>query len=97
MNQARSVAVRTILQTLHPEAMSEGTVETPDRVSKMWDELTAGYTMDPKTILSKTFDVDAGGDANANGIVLVKDIPFYSCCEHHMVPFFGTVSSAYMP
>ena len=37
MNQARSVAVRTILQTLHPEAMSEGTVETPDRVSKRWD------------------------------------------------------------
>ena len=97
MNQARSTAVRTILQTLHPEAMSEGTIETPDRVSKMWDELTAGYTMDPKTILSKTFDVDAGGDANANGIVLVKDIPFYSCCEHHMVPFFGTVSIAYVP
>lgn len=97
MNQARSTAVRSILQSLHPDAQGEGTSETPERVSRMWDELTAGYTMDPKAILSKTFDVDAGGDTNANGIVVVKDIPFYSCCEHHMVPFFGKVSIAYIP
>lgn len=97
MNQARSTAVRAILQTLHPDAQSDGTAETPDRVSKMWDELTKGYEMDPQAILSKTFEVNAGGDPNANGIVVVKDIPFYSCCEHHMVPFFGKVSIAYIP
>lgn len=97
MNEARCTAVRNILQTLHSNAVGEGTVETPERVSKMWDELTAGYTMDPKEILSKTFDVDAGGSANGNGIVIVKDIPMYSQCEHHLVPFYGKVSIAYIP
>lgn len=97
MNEARSTAVRAILQTLHPDALSEGTAETPERVSKMWDELTAGYTMNPKEILSKRFDIGAEGNTNANGIVVVKDIPFYSCCEHHMVPFYGKVSIAYIP
>lgn len=97
MNEARSTAVRQILQTLHPDAQSEGTTETPARVSKMWDELTKGYDMNPMEILSKTFDVEAGGDINGNGIVVVKDIPLYSQCEHHLVPFYGKVHIAYIP
>lgn len=97
MNKERCKAVQMILDSLHPDAQNEGTFETPLRVSKMWDELTIGYEQNPKEILSKTFDVDAPGDTNANGIVVVKDIPFYSCCEHHMVPFYGKVSIAYIP
>ena len=97
MNKERSIAMKQVMNTFPKEALSSGTEETPDRVSKMWDELLSGYDMNPKEILNKTFDVGSGGDINANGIVIVKDIPFYSCCEHHLVPFFGKVSIAYIP
>lgn len=94
----RIKAADALLQTFPKEAMGDGVKEeTPKRVAKMWDELLAGYNKDPAEILSKTFDVEAGGDANANGIVVVKDIPFYSQCEHHLVPFYGTCSIAYIP
>lgn len=97
MNKERSSAMRQVMATFPSKALSSGTEETPDRVSKMWDELLSGYEKDPKEILSKTFDVGSGGDVNANGIVIVKNIPFYSCCEHHLVPFFGKASIAYIP
>lgn len=94
----RIKAAEGLLKTFPKEAMGDGVKEeTPKRVAKMWDELLAGYNKDPAEILSKTFDVEAGGDANANGIVVVKDIPFYSQCEHHLVPFYGTCSIAYIP
>lgn len=97
MNEHRTHLMEMIMSTFPSAALSEGTAETPERVSKMWDELLSGYDKNPEEILSKQFDVDAGGDINANGIVIVKDIPFYSCCEHHLVPFYGTVSIAYIP
>lgn len=97
MNKARSTAMKMVMNTFPEGALSSGTEETPDRVSKMWDELLLGYDKNPEEILSKTFDVDSAGDKNANGIVVVKNIPFYSCCEHHLVPFFGTASIAYIP
>ena len=86
------------LKTFPPEAMGAGVKEeTPLRVAKMWEELLKGYTQDPQEILHKTFDVDAGGDENGNGIVVVKDIPLFSQCEHHLVPFYGKVHIAYIP
>ena len=95
---ARIRAADDLLTTFPKEAMGDGVKEdTPMRVAKMWDELLAGYNKDPADILSKTFNVEAGGDENANGIVVVKDIPFYSQCEHHLVPFYGTCSIAYIP
>ncbi len=97
MNKERSTAMKMVMNTFPQGALSSGTDETPDRVSKMWDELLSGYEKNPREILSKTFDVDSAGDVNANGIVVVKNIPFYSCCEHHLVPFFGKVSIAYIP
>lgn len=78
---------------------NQSTQETPKRVAKMWtEELLAGYSMNPEEILSKRFDIEgAESDEGTNGIVVVKDIQFYSQCEHHLVPFFGTVSIAYLP
>lgn len=96
----RTTAVFHLLKTLHPSALEGDSVveQTPQRVAKMWEELLKGYNDDPQSILSKTFDVDAGGDSvNTNGIVVIKDIPFYSQCEHHMVPFYGKASIAYIP
>lgn len=91
--------IKAMMECFPSEALGSGTEETPARVAKMWQgELLAGYSMNPEDILSKQFDVDASGDSvNTNGIVVVKDIPFYSQCEHHLVPFFGKVSIAYLP
>ena len=95
----RSHAVEMMLSTFPQKAIEGDSVreETPNRVAKMWDELLKGYNDDPKEILYKTFDCDTGGDVNGNGIVVVKDIPFFSQCEHHLVPFFGHVHIAYIP
>ena len=95
MNKERTTAIYHLLKTFPQQAMDGDSVEeqTPLRVSKMWDELLSGYNEDPQAILSKQFDVE-GSDG---GIVCVRGIEFYSCCEHHLVPFYGTVSIAYIP
>lgn len=99
--EARQVAVQNLLNSIPGETDREGLQETPHRVAKMYEETMAGYLEDPMEILNKTFatevDCGAGDDIFQNGIVAVKDIPFYSQCEHHMVPFFGTASIAYIP
>ena len=105
MHMLRREAVDKLLHTIPTEGDREGTKETPERVAKMYDEIFAGYNEDYKEILSKTFATevdrrdseDVIGDVFANGIVAVKEIPFYSCCEHHMVPFFGKAYIAYIP
>ena len=101
----RQQAIKMLLETIPGEdAEREGLLETPKRVANMYEEIVGGYEMNPAEILSKTFD--AGNmhddeydpvDVYANGIVIVKDIPFYSHCEHHMVPFFGHAHVAYIP
>ena len=94
----RTHAVEMLLGTFPQGSLSSGTEETPARVAKMWNELLAGYLQDPKEILSKQFDVNAGGEEDStNGIVIVKDIPMFSQCEHHLVPFYGKVHIAYIP
>lgn len=102
----REEAVKSLIMTIPGEdASREGLLETPHRVAKMYDEIFGGYEMDPEAILSKTFDSgklhdgddEDTGDVYSNGLVIVKDIPFYSHCEHHMVPFFGKVHIAYIP
>lgn len=95
----RIKAAESLLSTFPVQAKMGDSVadDTPKRVAKMWDELLSGYEQDPKQILLTAFDVEAEGDENANGIILVKDIPMYSCCEHHLVPFFGKVHIAYVP
>ena len=86
-------AVRTLIAWAGDDPAREGLLDTPRRVTKAYKEFFAGYHEDPATILSKTFK-DVGG---YDDIVLVKDIPFSSHCEHHMVPFFGKAHIAYLP
>lgn len=73
--------------------LREGLQETPDRVAKAWEFWTSGYARDPAEVL-KTFEDGAEG---VDEMVVVKDIPFYTHCEHHMAPFFGTATIGYIP
>ncbi|MFQ5611797.1 MAG: GTP cyclohydrolase I FolE [Anaerolineae bacterium] len=85
-------AVRTLLENIGEDPDRQGLQRTPDRIARMYDELTAGYHVDPiKLINDALFDVDY------SEMVLVKDIEFYSLCEHHMLPFFGKAHIAYIP
>jgi GTP cyclohydrolase IA len=85
-------AVAQILYSIGEDPSREGLLKTPNRVARMYDEITAGYRTDPaKLINGALFDVDY------DEMVLVKDIEFYSMCEHHMLPFFGKAHVAYIP
>ncbi|HTN62761.1 MAG TPA: GTP cyclohydrolase I, partial [Devosia sp.] len=86
-------AVRTLIAWAGDDPTREGLLETPARVAKSYGELFAGYEQDPKAVLSRTFK-DVGG---YDDIVLMRDIPFHSHCEHHMVPFVGKAHIAYLP
>ncbi len=86
-------AVRTLIAWAGDDPTREGLLETPRRVTKAYGEFFAGYDDDPGAILEKTFKEVGGYD----DIVLVKDIPFSSHCEHHMVPFVGRAHIAYLP
>ncbi len=85
-------AVREILVEIGEDPDREGLETTPDRVHRMYAELTAGYHVDPERLINgAVFDVDY------SEMVIVKDIPFYSLCEHHLLPFFGNAHVAYIP
>jgi len=86
-------AVRTLIAWAGDDPTREGLLDTPRRVTKAYKEFFAGYEEDPKAILNKTFKEVGGYD----DIVMVKDIPFSSHCEHHMVPFIGKAHIAYLP
>jgi GTP cyclohydrolase I len=85
-------AVRDILVEIGEDPAREGLLGTPDRVHRMYAELTAGYHVDPERLVN-----DAIYEVPYSEMVVVKDIPFYSLCEHHLLPFFGTASVAYIP
>jgi len=85
-------SVRALLYNIGEDPDREGLQRTPDRVARMYDELTAGYHTDPvKLINDALFSVDY------SEMVIVKDIDFYSLCEHHMLPFYGKAHVAYIP
>lgn len=86
-------AVRTLIAWAGDDPRREGLLDTPARVTKAYGELFAGYGQNASEVLSKTFK-DVGG---YDDLVLVRDIPFYAHCEHHMVPFFGKAHIAYLP
>jgi GTP cyclohydrolase I len=86
-------AIRTILRSIGEDPDREGLRDTPDRVTRSWSEIFAGYGQDPAEILSTTF-------ADVNGyseMILLRDINFSSTCEHHMLPFTGVAHVAYLP
>lgn len=84
-------AVADILDAIGEDKNRQGLLNTPDRVARMLEELTAGYQEDASVHLGKTF-VESGSEA-----VIEKDIYFSSTCEHHLMPFFGKVHIAYIP
>ena len=86
-------AVRTLILWAGDDPSREGLVDTPMRVAKAYEQLFKGYREKPEEILDRVFEeVEGYGD-----IVLVRDITFYSHCEHHMVPFIGKAHVAYYP
>ena len=85
-------AVREILVEIGEDPDREGLVRTPERMHKMWLELTRGYRVDPDRLIN-----GAVFDVGYSEMVVIKGIPFYSLCEHHMLPFFGTASVGYLP
>ena len=86
-------AVRTLLRWVGDDINREGLLDTPKRVVKAYKELFSGYEQDVEEELGRTFEEVAGYD----DIVLIKDIPFFSHCEHHMVPIIGKAHVAYLP
>lgn len=84
-------AVREILIAIGEDPDREGLVETPDRVARMYEEIFAGMYTDPKDYI-KVFQENSHEE-----MILVKDIPMYSVCEHHLLPFVGIAHVVYIP
>jgi GTP cyclohydrolase IA len=85
-------AIRTLLSEIGEDPERAGLSGTPDRVRRMYAELTDGYAADPEALLNKAaFEVDY------DEMVVVRDIEFYSLCEHHLLPFFGRAHVGYLP
>jgi GTP cyclohydrolase I len=85
-------AVRTILGSIDPEPVREGLVRTPDRVANALAFLTQGYEQNPETVINGALFREEYSE-----MIVVKDIDFFSLCEHHILPFFGKAHVAYVP
>jgi GTP cyclohydrolase I len=85
-------AVEQILDYIGEDKTREGLIDTPKRVEKAWEFMTSGYKLDPKEIIQKALFTSSNDE-----MVVVKDIEFYSHCEHHMLPIIGKVHVAYIP
>ena len=83
--------VRLILEGMGEDPKWEGLVDTPARVARAYEEMCGGLYQDPDDLFKVSFD------AGCHEIVIVRDIPFYSMCEHHLLPFFGMAHVAYIP
>jgi GTP cyclohydrolase I len=83
--------VREILKLVGENVEREGLQDTPARVTRMYEEIFAGYEVDPADVLGVMFD------ENHEELVIVRDIVYYSMCEHHMAPFFGKIHIGYIP
>lgn len=84
-------AVKMILEAVGEDPEREGLLDTPKRVARMYEEIFSGLNKDPREYFETVFGEDH------EELVLVKDIPFYSVCEHHLVPFYGKAHVAYIP
>jgi GTP cyclohydrolase I len=90
--QALESAVRTLLDEIGEDPGRDGLLGTPERVRRMYAELTSGYATDPEALLNgASFEVDY------DEMVVVRDIEFYSLCEHHLLPFYGVAHVGYLP
>lgn len=84
-------AVKEILSAIGEDPKRDGLKDTPDRVARYFMEVTGGLQEEPAEHLNKTFEVDH------DEVIVVRDIAFYSICEHHLVPFFGKAHVGYLP
>jgi len=84
--------VQDLLAFMGEDVTREGLLETPRRVVEMYQELTSGYALDPQVIIEKAIFHE-----HTKEMVVVKNIPFYSLCEHHLAPFFGIATIGYLP
>jgi GTP cyclohydrolase I len=90
--QALESAVRTLLDEIGEDPARDGLLGTPERVRRLYAELTSGYATDPEALLNgASFEVDY------DEMVVVRDIEFYSLCEHHLLPFYGIAHVGYLP
>ena len=85
-------AVESLIVAIGEDLERDGLRQTPERVSQMYVELFSGMGIDPGSVLKSVFDIDSSTDP-----VFLKNIPFSSICEHHMLPFFGNASIGYVP
>ena len=83
--------MQLILEGIGEDPLREGLIDTPARIARMYEEILSGMAKDPSELFSTSF-----GESH-HEMVLVRDIPFYSLCEHHMVPFFGHAHVGYIP
>ncbi len=91
-NASMEDAVRTLLAEIGEDPVREGLARTPERVRRMYDELTAGYHVDPDALMNGAcFSVDY------DEMVIVRDVEFFSLCEHHLLPFHGRAHVGYLP
>jgi GTP cyclohydrolase IA len=88
---AAEEAVSTILRFVGEDPSRDGLLDTPGRVVRAWREITAGYREDPSEILGTTFEEEC------DEMVVLSGVSFYSTCEHHLLPFYGTASVGYLP
>ena len=84
-------AVATLLRFIGEDTGRDGLLDTPSRVVRAWREMTSGYGDDPAEILSRTFE------ESSDEMIVLRGITFYSVCEHHLLPFYGTASVGYLP
>ncbi len=91
--EAVQAAVRTLIEWAGDDPSREGLIDTPSRVARAWKEYCLGYAEDPASHLGRVFEEVGGYDE----IVLLRDIPFQSHCEHHMAPIIGVAHIAYLP
>lgn len=89
--RAAEAAVETLLRWMGENPQRDGLADTPSRVVRAWREMTAGYSEDAAEILSRTFE------ETSDELVILSGISFYSTCEHHLLPFYGTASVGYLP
>lgn len=93
INEDNLDVIRDLISIIGDNPFREGLIDTPKRVLKSYDEIFAGYSQNAREILSTTFEEDI----SYNQIILSRDIPFSSFCEHHMLPFTGKAHVAYLP
>ena len=86
-------AVAAILKAIGDDPQREGLIETPGRVARMYGELFSGVGVDPVLALDTVFQEETLDE----GVVIVRDVPFFSMCEHHLLPFFGRAHMGYIP